>query len=99
MEINSNFLDIKTLNQKDFQQKINTTNLSEDKSLRKVCNDFEAFFMNQILETSLKSSNIAGEGTGSEIFKSMYTDSLSQKSAGSMGISDMLYKFLSEKRR
>ena len=44
MEINSNFLDIKTLNQKDFQQKINTTNLSEDKSLRKVCNDFEAFF-------------------------------------------------------
>jgi len=99
MEINSNFLDIKTLNQKDFQQKINTTNLSEDKSLRKVCNDFEAFFMNQILETSLKSSNIAGEGTGSEIFKSMYTDSLSQKSAGSMGISDMLYKFLSEKKR
>ena len=99
METNSNFLDIKTLNQKDFQQKINTTNLSEDKSLRKVCNDFEAFFMNQILETSLKSSNIAGEGTGSEIFKSMYTDSLSQKSAGSMGISDMLYKFLSEKRR
>ena len=98
MEINSNFLDIKTLNQKDFQQKVNAANLSEDQSLRKVCNDFEAFFMNQILETSLKSSNIAGEGTGSEIFKSMYTDSLSQKSAGSMGISDMLYKFLSEKK-
>jgi Rod binding domain-containing protein len=98
MELNNNFLDIKTLNQKDYKQAFENANLSEDKGLREVCNNFEAFFMNQILETSLKSSKLAGEGTGSEIFKSMYTDSLSQKSAGSMGISDMLYKFLSEKK-
>ena len=98
MELSNNFLDIKTLNQKDYQKAFEGVNLSEDKALRDVCNNFEAFFMNQILETSLKSSKIAGEGTGSEIFKSMYTDSLSQKSAGSMGISDMLYKFLSEKK-
>jgi hypothetical protein len=28
----------------------------------------------------------------------MYTDALSQESSGSLGISDMLYKFLSEKK-
>jgi len=98
MEINNNFLDIQTINQKDYKKAFESKDLSEDQSLREVCNNFEAFFMNQILETSLKSSNIAGEGTGSEIFKSMYTDSLSQKSAGTLGISDMLYKFLSEKK-
>jgi len=98
MELSNNFQDINTLNQKDYKKSFESANLSEDKSLRAVCNNFEAFFMNQILETSLKSSKIAGEGTGSDIFKSMYTDSLSQKSAGSLGISDMLYKFLSEKK-
>ena len=41
---------------------------------------------------------MAGEGTGSEIIKGMYTDALSQNSSGSLGISDMLYKFLSEKK-
>ncbi len=97
MEINNQFLDINSIRPKSYDN-IKNKNLNEDKSLRDVCNNFEAFFMNQILETSLKSSNVAGEGTGSEIIKGMYTDALSQKSAGSLGISDMLYKFLSEKK-
>jgi len=70
----------------------------DDKALRDVCNSFEAFFMNQILETSLKTTKVAGGGTGSEIIKGMYTDAISRASAGSMGISDMLYKFLSERK-
>jgi len=97
MDIGSQFLDINTIKPKSYdsiQQKADT---KDNKQLRDVCNSFEAFFMNQILETSLKSSKFAGEGTGSEIIKGMYTDALSQKSAGSLGISDMLYKFLSEK--
>lgn len=97
MEISNQFLDINSIRPKSYDN-IKNKNLNEDKALRDVCNNFEAFFMNQILETSLKSSNIAGEGTGSEIIKGMYTDALSQKSSGSLGISDMLYKFLSEKK-
>jgi len=97
MNINNQFLDINTIKPKSYDN-IQNQNLKDDKSLRDVCNNFEAFFMNQILETSLKSSHIAGEGTGSEIIKGMYTDALSQKSAGTLGISDMLYKFLSEKK-
>ena len=97
MEISNQFLDVNSIKPKSYDN-IKNKNLNDDKSLRDVCNNFEAFFMNQILETSLKSSNIAGEGTGSEIIKGMYTDALSQKSSGSLGISDMLYKFLSEKK-
>ena len=97
MEINNQFLDINSVKPKSYDN-LQNKNLKDDKALRDVCNNFEAFFMNQILNTSLKSSNIAGEGTGSEIIKGMYTDALSQKSSGSLGISDMLYKFLSEKK-
>lgn len=70
---------------------------SEDKKLREVCNDFESFFMHQILEVSLKNTNVAGDSAGSDIIKGMYTDAISKNSGGSLGISDMLYKFLSEK--
>lgn len=76
-----------------------TTTDQSQESLKKVCNDFEAFFMNQILETSLKNSSIAGEGTGSKVIQGMYTDALSKESAGSLGISEMLFKFLSENKR
>ena len=99
MEINSSFVDpnvIKT-NKLSNVTKDSLKGQTDD-SLRNVCNDFEAFFMNQILEVSLKSTNVAGEGTGSKIIQGMYTDAISQSSAGSMGISDMLYTFLSEKK-
>ena len=77
---------------------IESKDLKDDKALRDVSNSFEAFFMNQILESSLKSSKIAGEGTGSDIIKGMYTNAVSEQSSGSLGISDMLYNFLSEKK-
>ena len=68
----------------------------DKEKLKKVCDDFESFFMQKIYEVSLKNSTIAGEGTGSSIIKSMYTQSLSQKSSGTLGISDMLFSFLSQ---
>ena len=97
MEIGNQFLDINAIKPRVYDN-LDKKNLKEDGSLRDVCNSFESFFMNQILEVSLKSSKIAGKGTGSEIIKGMYTDSLSQTSSGSLGISDMLYTFLSEKK-
>jgi len=76
---------------------VNITNTADDQQLREVCDDFEAFFMQQLMDISLKSTNVAGEGAGSDIIKGMYTQTLSSASAGTMGISDMLYRFLSEK--
>jgi len=97
MEINNQFLDVKNIKPNSLEN-ISNKNIKTDKALKDVCNNFESFFMNQILETSLKSSKMAGEGTGSDIIKGMYTDALSRESSGSLGISDMLYKFLSEKK-
>ena len=74
-------------------------NTKNDAELKKVCNDFEAFFMQQILDVSLKNTNIAGEGTGSEIIKGMYTETIAKQSSGTFGISDMLFRFLSENKK
>ena len=95
MEINSkNLVDINTINQKNFQS-VNTQALNDER-LKEVCDDFESFFINQIMNVSLKDTKVAGEGAGSDIIKSMYTQAIAENSAGSMGISTMLYEFLSE---
>ncbi len=93
----STFVDMSTIKPDKFQN-ITSDNIG-DQNLKKVCNDFESFFMNQLMEVSLKSTKVAGEGVGSDIIKGMYTDSISRNSAGSLGISDMLYKFLSENKK
>ncbi len=98
MEINSNNLINKDiLNTKKFDN-INTENLDDEK-LKKVCDSFESYFLNQIMNISLKDTKVAGEGAGSDIIKSMYTQSVADSSSGSLGISNMLYEFLSKENK
>jgi Rod binding domain-containing protein len=99
--MNSN-INTSLLNIKNNSLQNNVKNLDKNTKqpeLKSVCDDFEAFFMQQILDLSLKNSTIAGEDTGSEIIKGMYTENLSKQSAGGLGISDMLYTFLSENKK
>ncbi|MDC7243381.1 MAG: rod-binding protein [Sphaerochaetaceae bacterium] len=79
-------------------ENLNSKNM-EDKDLRKVSNEFESFFLQQMLDVSLKNTNVAGEGVGADIIKGMYSEAVAKNSAGSFGISDMLYKFLSENNK
>lgn len=99
MEINSNNLINKDILQTKQFDKTKIENIKEDSELRKVSNEFESFFLNQIMDVSLRDSKVAGEGTGSDIIKSMYTQAIADKSAGSLGISDMLYDFLSKNNK
>ncbi len=96
MIINDSYLNSMKLQSKDFSG-LNSKN-AEDKTLRKVSDDFETFFTQQLLDISLKSTKIAGGGTGSDIVKGMYNEALSKTTGGSVGISDILYKFLSENK-
>lgn len=93
----ANSVDVNSLNQKDYKN-INTKNLKDDK-LKKVCDDFEAFFLKQMMDVSLKSSTLAGEEAGSDIIKGMYTEAISNKAAGGMGISAILYDYLSRNNK
>jgi len=100
MELNTNFVDVNNIksNAAKNYKDINTSNL-EDAALRKVTDDFESFFTQQLLDISLKTTKVAGEGSGSDIIKGMYTEAISQQATGTIGISDMLYNFLTERNK
>ncbi len=101
MEIGSNNLinkDILQVNKLDGVKQDSLKNKDEEQ-LKNVCNDFESFFINQIMDVSLRDTNIAGEGAGSDIIKSMYTQSIAENSTGTLGISNMLYEFLSKNNK
>ena len=91
-------LSISLLQKNKFDQVANSTK-KDDVALKAACDNFESFFMQQMLDVSLKSSNIAGEETGSKIIKGLYTENIAKASAGTMGISDMLFRFLSEQKQ
>lgn len=96
IDISSNALDIKSINQKEFDSN-KIENIKNDDKLKSVCDDFEAFFLQQMMDVSLKNSSIAGEEAGSDIIKGMYTENISRQVAGGMGISALLYEYLSKK--
>ena len=99
MEINSNnLINTDILQTKKFDN-LKSENIKDNEQLQKVCNDFESFFLNQIMDVSLRSTKIAGEGPGSDIIKGMYTQSLADNSSGSLGISTMLYEFLTRNNK
>jgi Rod binding domain-containing protein len=101
MEISSNNLLNKDILQVNKFDNIKQENLKDKDSeqLKKVCNDFESFFLNQIMDVSLRSTNIAGEGSGSDIIKGMYTQSIADSATGGLGISNMLYEFLTQNNK
>lgn len=101
MEISSNNLINSDILKVDRFNNIKEENLKnkDSEQLKKVCNDFESFFLNQIMDVSLRSTKVAGEGAGSDIIKGMYTQSVADNSTGSLGISNMLYEFLTQNNK
>jgi len=71
----------------------------DKKALKEQTDQFEAIILKQLLDTSMKNENtLFGKDPGDKIYNSMYRDELSKVSAGNMGISKMLFDFLSEGR-
>ena len=101
MEINTSNLINKDMLQANNLENTNSIELKNknEKQLREVCDNFESYFLNQTLDVSLRSTNIAGEGAGSDIIKSMYLQAVADNSTGSLGISSMLYEFLTKNNK
>ena len=97
MIINDNYLNSMKLQSKDLSH-VNTKN-ADDKALKQVADEFETFFSQQLLDISLKGTKMAGGGIGSDIVKGLYTESIAKTTGGTMGISDILYRFLSENNK
>ena len=70
---------------------------SDDLKLREQTDSFEALILKILLDTSLNMENsLYPKEAGSEIYQSMYKDSISQSLSGSFGYSDLLFNYLKE---
>ncbi|HIC43976.1 MAG TPA: hypothetical protein EYO73_06700 [Sulfurimonas sp.] len=71
----------------------------DKEALKKQTDQFEAIILKQLLDTSMKDENtLFGKDPGDKIYNSMYRDEISKIGAGNMGISQMLFDFLSDGR-
>lgn len=73
----------------------------QDEKLRAVCQDFEAFFLYQLMKemhNTVNESEFMHGGRAEEIFRDMMYDEMSRKMAkvngGPLGIANMLYQQL-----
>ncbi|EAK3994373.1 hypothetical protein C3332_08640 [Campylobacter coli] len=74
------------------------TKTKEDEALKEQTDAFEAFFLKQVLDVSLKTQNsLFGKDASDEIYSSMYNDTVSKALSGGMGFSKLLYDFLKER--
>ena len=71
----------------------------DKEALKKQTDQFEAVILKQLLDVSMKDENtLFGKDPGDKIYNSMYRDEISKVGAGNMGISQMLFDFLSDGR-
>lgn len=88
MEINTNLLNkpIVTIEQ-----------YTEDKKIREQSNAFEALILKYMLDSALNmEDSLYEKGAGSEIYNSMYKDTIANSLSGSFGYGDLLYNYLKE---
>ncbi|WP_104697878.1 MULTISPECIES: Rod binding protein [unclassified Helicobacter] len=79
--------------------KITKADVKNDARLREQTDAFEALILKTLLDTSLKLDNpLYPKEAGSEIYQSMYKDSLSEQLSGGFGYSELLFKFLKEQQ-
>ena len=72
----------------------------DDVALKEQTDAFEAILLKFMLDTSLKLDNpLYPKEAGSEIYQSMYKETLSNQLAGSFGYSQMLFNWLKEQQR
>ena len=75
-------------------------NQESDKKLREQTDAFEALILKTLLDTSLKLDNpLYPKEAGSEIYQSMYKDTLSESLSGNFGYSELLFNFLKEQEK
>jgi Rod binding domain-containing protein len=68
-----------------------------DVKLKEQTDAFEAFFIKEVFDISLKSENkLFGKDAGDKIYQSMYNDTMSKTLSGGMGFSELLFNYLKE---
>ncbi|MCX8129836.1 MAG: rod-binding protein [Clostridia bacterium] len=89
----------------EFEKKLKSAmDKSDEKELRKVCQDFEGLMINMMykqMKATVPKTDLLPSDTGKEIFEGMLDDKLVEESTKSrnVGLADILYKQLSRQMK
>ncbi len=76
----------------------NIKKTDNDAKLKEQTDKFEAIFIKEILDVSMKTDNsLFPKSVGEDIYNSMYNQTISDKLSGKFGFSELLYKYLKKK--
>ena len=74
-------------------------NTEDAQKLKEQTDSFEALLLKEMLDISMKEGDaFFPKGTGSQIYKSMYNDTMSKELSGGFGYSKLLFEFLTKKQ-
>ncbi len=95
--INKTDILLNNLNKNRIEEELKKT--KNDKKLKEACKDFEAFFLNMVIEEmrkGLPKNTLIPETNAMKIYEYMYYSTLTKEAVKgqSLGIADMLYNFL-----
>lgn len=96
LDVDNSLALMQVSNQNVSDVKLETKN---DVLLREQTDKFEAYFIKQVLDVSLKqndSDRLFGKDAGEKIYNSMYNDAVSNAMSGKFGFSELLFNFLKE---
>ena len=69
-----------------------------DTKLKEQTDKFEALFIKEVLDTSIKPENsLFPKSAGEKIYQSMYNEAMSNSLSGHFGFSELLFNYLKEK--
>lgn len=81
-------------------KKLEDIESKNDAKLKEQTDAFESILLKFMLDTSLKMDNpLYPKQAGSEIYESMYKDSLANQLSGSFGYSQLLFDWLKEQQK
>ncbi len=90
---------MQTLNINEYQRAVPKISDLDAGKLKEQTDAFEAIIIKMLLDRSISSEEpLLPKDPGREIYRSMQNDQMSRELSGAFGYSELLYKFLTEKK-
>ncbi len=90
---------MQTLNINEYQRTVPKITDLDSKKLKEQTDAFEAIIIKMLLDKAISSEDpLLPKDPGREIYRSMQNDQMSRELSGVFGYSELLYRFLTEKK-
>ncbi|BBG65703.1 hypothetical protein NNO_1000 [Hydrogenimonas sp.] len=88
-----------TLNINEYQQALPEISKGRNDKLKEQTDAFEAIIIKMVLDKAISAEDpLLPKDPGREIYRSMQNDQMSRELSGTFGYSELLYRFLTEKK-